>query len=198
LGRFNFFNFNEIVLCEGNKSVLSTELYLYMTLYKKDINFQLNPISIKSMFMFKIYKMSCAVLLLLVLSNAAALAQRSVTGTVNDEFGDGLPGVTVLVKGTTTGTATGTTSTTFGRSTTGAPTGTTTGGVTGASTTGAVTNGGDNEKEYREHYHHDLILHTSVNDQLRNASEAHKVAAPCRPGLPQHHFPPRRATKRRT
>lgn len=56
--------------------------------------------------MFKVYRMSCAVILLLVLSNTVALAQRSVTGTVNDEFGDGLPGVTVLVKGTSTGTAT--------------------------------------------------------------------------------------------
>jgi hypothetical protein len=34
------------------------------------------------------------------------MAQKTVTGTILDEFGDGLPGVTVLVKGTTTGTAT--------------------------------------------------------------------------------------------
>lgn len=58
------------------------------------------------MFMEKLYKRLSVFLLLLVLSSATALAQKTVTGTILDEFGDGLPGVTVLVKGTTTGTAT--------------------------------------------------------------------------------------------
>jgi TonB-linked SusC/RagA family outer membrane protein len=58
------------------------------------------------MFMEKLYKSLSVFILLLALSSATALAQRTVTGTVLDEFGDGLPGVTVLVKGTTTGTAT--------------------------------------------------------------------------------------------
>jgi TonB-linked SusC/RagA family outer membrane protein len=58
------------------------------------------------MFMEKLYKGLSVFILLLVLSSATALAQRTVTGTILDEFGDGLPGVTVLVKGTTTGTAT--------------------------------------------------------------------------------------------
>jgi len=44
--------------------------------------------------------------MLLVLTSAAAFAQRTITGTVIDEFDTGLPGVSVLVKGTTTGTAT--------------------------------------------------------------------------------------------
>lgn len=56
--------------------------------------------------MEKLYKSLSVFILLLVLSSATALAQRTVTGTILDEFGDGLPGVTVLVKGTTTGTAT--------------------------------------------------------------------------------------------
>ncbi|WP_304517189.1 SusC/RagA family TonB-linked outer membrane protein [Cecembia rubra] len=58
------------------------------------------------MFMEKLYKSLSVLVLLLVLSSATAMAQRTVTGTILDEFGDGLPGVTVLVKGTTTGTAT--------------------------------------------------------------------------------------------
>jgi TonB-linked SusC/RagA family outer membrane protein len=58
------------------------------------------------MFMEKLYKSLSVFMLLLVLSSATALAQKTVTGTILDEFGDGLPGVTVLVKGTTTGTAT--------------------------------------------------------------------------------------------
>jgi len=58
------------------------------------------------MFMEKLYKSLSVFLLLLVLSSATALAQKTVTGTILDEFGEGLPGVTVLVKGTTTGTAT--------------------------------------------------------------------------------------------
>ncbi|MBO3270649.1 SusC/RagA family TonB-linked outer membrane protein [Hymenobacter defluvii] len=49
-----------------------------------------------------------AYLLLFCLSITAAFAQSAtVRGTVRDETGTGLPGVTVLLKGTTTGTATG-------------------------------------------------------------------------------------------
>ncbi|KPQ19623.1 MAG: SusC family TonB-depedent receptor [Algoriphagus marincola HL-49] len=58
------------------------------------------------MFMKNVYKSLSALLVLLVLASSAAMAQRVVTGTVLDEFDVGLPGVSVLVKGTTTGTAT--------------------------------------------------------------------------------------------
>jgi TonB-linked SusC/RagA family outer membrane protein len=58
------------------------------------------------MFMKNVYKILSVCLTLLVLSASAAFAQRAVTGTVLDEFGVGLPGVSVLVKGTTSGTAT--------------------------------------------------------------------------------------------
>jgi TonB-linked SusC/RagA family outer membrane protein len=58
------------------------------------------------MFMKNVYKILSVCLTLLVLSAGAAFAQKTVTGTVLDEFGVGLPGVSVLVKGTTTGTAT--------------------------------------------------------------------------------------------
>ena len=44
--------------------------------------------------------------MLLVLTGATAFAQKTVTGTVLDEYDVGLPGVSILVKGTTTGTAT--------------------------------------------------------------------------------------------
>lgn len=58
------------------------------------------------MFMKKVYKILSVCLTLLVLSASAAFAQKTVTGTVLDEYGLGLPGVSILVKGTTTGTAT--------------------------------------------------------------------------------------------
>ncbi|WP_296697642.1 TonB-dependent receptor [Algoriphagus sp.] len=58
------------------------------------------------MFMKNVYKSLSALIMLLVLSSAAAFAQKTVTGTVLDEYDVGLPGVSVLVKGTTTGTAT--------------------------------------------------------------------------------------------
>ena len=35
-----------------------------------------------------------------------AIAQNQITGKITDETGEGIPGVTVLVKGTTTGTIT--------------------------------------------------------------------------------------------
>jgi len=56
--------------------------------------------------MEKFYKMLSALFLLLALTSTTLLAQRTVTGTVLDEYDVGLPGVTVQVKGTTTGTAT--------------------------------------------------------------------------------------------
>lgn len=56
--------------------------------------------------MKKLYKYLSVFIVLLALTSVTALAQRAVTGSILDEFGDGLPGVTVLVKGTTTGTAT--------------------------------------------------------------------------------------------
>lgn len=56
--------------------------------------------------MKNVYKSLSALVLLLVLSSATVFAQKTVTGTVLDEYDVGLPGVSVLVKGTTTGTAT--------------------------------------------------------------------------------------------
>lgn len=58
------------------------------------------------MYMKNVYKILSVCLTLLVLSVSSAYAQKTVTGTVLDEFGMGLPGVSILVKGTTTGTAT--------------------------------------------------------------------------------------------
>jgi TonB-linked SusC/RagA family outer membrane protein len=58
------------------------------------------------MFMEKFYKSLSVLILLLVLTSGVVLAQRTVTGTVLDETGLGLPGVTVLIKGTSRGTAT--------------------------------------------------------------------------------------------
>lgn len=58
------------------------------------------------MFMKNVYKSLSALLLLLVLTGASAFAQKTVTGTVLDEYDIGLPGVSILVKGTTNGTAT--------------------------------------------------------------------------------------------
>ncbi len=58
------------------------------------------------MFMKNVYKFLSVCLTLLVLTSASVFAQKTVTGTVLDEFGAGLPGVSILVKGTTTGTAT--------------------------------------------------------------------------------------------
>jgi TonB-linked SusC/RagA family outer membrane protein len=58
------------------------------------------------MYMKNVYKILSVCLTLLVLSVSSAYAQKTVTGKVLDEFGLGLPGVSILVKGTTTGTAT--------------------------------------------------------------------------------------------
>jgi TonB-linked SusC/RagA family outer membrane protein len=57
--------------------------------------------------MKKLYKqMSLTVLLALFVSSIALAQERVVSGTVTDDQGSGMPGVNVLVKGTTTGTAT--------------------------------------------------------------------------------------------
>ena len=51
----------------------------------------------------------CCLLLFAVLASfsvAAVAQQRTVTGIVTDNFGDPLPGVTIMIQGTTTGTAT--------------------------------------------------------------------------------------------
>lgn len=56
--------------------------------------------------MKNVYKSLSVFLMLLALTSAAAFAQKTVTGTVLDEYDVGLPGVSILVKGTTTGTAT--------------------------------------------------------------------------------------------
>jgi TonB-dependent starch-binding outer membrane protein SusC len=58
------------------------------------------------MYMKKLYKGLSIYIMLLVLTSSYALAQRAVTGRITDELNQGLPGVTVMVKGTTTGTAT--------------------------------------------------------------------------------------------
>ncbi|WBL43669.1 TonB-dependent receptor [Algoriphagus halophytocola] len=58
------------------------------------------------MYMKNVYKNLSALLVLLVLTGAAAFAQKTVTGTVLDEFDVGLPGASILIKGTTTGTTT--------------------------------------------------------------------------------------------
>ncbi|WP_223284468.1 carboxypeptidase-like regulatory domain-containing protein [Hymenobacter qilianensis] len=48
----------------------------------------------------------CAVFALLLWHSAALAQGQPVTGTVTDDKGEGLPGATVVVKGTTTGTST--------------------------------------------------------------------------------------------
>lgn len=45
-------------------------------------------------------------LIVFLLASASALAQRTVSGRVTDESGEGLPGVNVVIKGTTTGVTT--------------------------------------------------------------------------------------------
>ncbi len=59
------------------------------------------------MIMKKIYmRLSMTAALLLMLASVVLAQERTVTGTVTDESGSGMPGVNVLVKGTSTGTAT--------------------------------------------------------------------------------------------
>ena len=48
----------------------------------------------------------CALWLVLLLSTVSAFAQSKVTGRVIDAQGSALPGVSILVRGTTTGTVT--------------------------------------------------------------------------------------------
>src|SRR5690606_13853803 len=49
------------------------------------------------------YQILCLVLTLL-LGSSSAYAQRSISGTVSDGNGQGMPGVNVIVKGTSSGT----------------------------------------------------------------------------------------------
>lgn len=55
------------------------------------------------MIMKNVYKRLSVFMMLLVLSSTMVLAQINVSGKILDESGAGLPGATVLVKGTTTG-----------------------------------------------------------------------------------------------
>ncbi|HEY5744736.1 MAG TPA: carboxypeptidase-like regulatory domain-containing protein, partial [Chryseolinea sp.] len=55
--------------------------------------------------MKKLYRSMGLPLAMLLLFTSMALAQnRTVTGTITDENGSGMPGVNVIVKGTSTGT----------------------------------------------------------------------------------------------
>jgi TonB-dependent starch-binding outer membrane protein SusC len=58
------------------------------------------------MFMKKVYKWLSTLIVFLVLSSTVVLAQIKITGKVLDESGSGLPGATILVKGSTTGVIT--------------------------------------------------------------------------------------------
>ncbi len=59
------------------------------------------------MIMKKIYmRLSMTAALLLMLASVVLAQERTVTGTVTDESGSGMPGVNVLVRGTSIGTAT--------------------------------------------------------------------------------------------
>src|SRR5687768_8392639 len=49
---------------------------------------------------------SATVLVLMVITFSAVAQKRVVTGTVTDPDGSAIPGVNVIIKGTTTGTAT--------------------------------------------------------------------------------------------
>src|SRR6478752_8708130 len=56
--------------------------------------------------MKKLYKkLSLTAVILLVLTSVGLAQERVVSGTVTDENGSSMPGVNVLVKGTSTGTA---------------------------------------------------------------------------------------------
>ena len=53
----------------------------------------------------KIYRMlSCTALVLLLCSSMTVAQDRTVSGKIVDEAGEGLPGVNVIVKGTSDGT----------------------------------------------------------------------------------------------
>lgn len=59
------------------------------------------------MFMKKLYvRLSMTAVLLLMLASVVLAQERTVSGTVNDDTGAPIPGVNVLVKGTTIGTST--------------------------------------------------------------------------------------------
>ena len=58
------------------------------------------------MMMKELYKLSLTVFALLLCTSLALAQERTVSGTVSDETGQGLPGVNVLLKGTSQGTVT--------------------------------------------------------------------------------------------
>jgi TonB-dependent starch-binding outer membrane protein SusC len=60
------------------------------------------------MMMKKLYKLSLTAFMLLFCTSLALAQERTVSGTVSDEAGQPLPGVNVLVKGTSQGTVTDT------------------------------------------------------------------------------------------
>jgi len=55
--------------------------------------------------MKKIYRNVCVAVIVLMAVPVLAQAQRLVTGTIRDASGEGMPGVNVLIRGTTNGTA---------------------------------------------------------------------------------------------
>src|SRR3970040_540642 len=57
------------------------------------------------MSMKKIYRNVCVAVIVLMAVPVLAQAQRLVTGTIRDASGEGMPGVNVLIRGTTNGTA---------------------------------------------------------------------------------------------
>jgi TonB-dependent starch-binding outer membrane protein SusC len=67
-------------------------------------NFNLNP---NQMIMKKLYRgLSLAAALMVMLAATALAQERVVNGTIRDENGGGMPGVSVLIKGTSQGTST--------------------------------------------------------------------------------------------
>src|SRR5688500_2089761 len=56
--------------------------------------------------MNKFYRSTCVSVMLLLMCMVSYAQQRVVTGTIKDPAGIGLPGVNVLVKGTTNGATT--------------------------------------------------------------------------------------------
>lgn len=72
--------------------------------FTKPTNIYINPIH----FMKKIYRRitTLALVLLVLFTGVTAYAQRTVTGTVTDATGTGMPGVNVIKDGTTVGTST--------------------------------------------------------------------------------------------
>ena len=63
-------------------------------------------IKTKLMMMKRLYKLTLTVIALLMCASLALAQERTVSGVVSDEAGQPLPGVNVLVKGTSAGTVT--------------------------------------------------------------------------------------------